>query len=58
VRHATQILVLDKGRIIESGTHDELRAQQGAYSRLYDLQFRSATRVDVVPDATPVPSFS
>ena len=58
VRHATQILVLDKGRIIESGTHDELRAQQGAYSRLYDLQFRSATRVDVVPDVTPVPSFS
>ncbi len=58
VRHATQILVLDKGRIIESGTHDELRAQQGAYSRLYDMQFRSATRVDVVPDATPVPSFS
>lgn len=58
VRHATQILVLDKGRIIESGTHDELRARQGAYSRLYDMQFRSATRVDVVPDATPVPSFS
>src|SRR6185437_14777774 len=56
VRHATQILVLDKGRIIESGTHDELRAQQGAYSRLYDMQFRSATRVDVVPDATPVSS--
>jgi subfamily B ATP-binding cassette protein MsbA len=58
VRHATQILVLDKGRIVESGTHDELRAQQGAYSRLYDMQFRSATRGDTVPDATPVPSFS
>lgn len=58
VRNATQILVLDKGRIVESGTHDELRAHQGAYSRLYDLQFRNSPRVDAVPDATPVPSFS
>lgn len=41
VRHATQILVLDRGEIIERGTHDELLARGGAYARLYQLQFRT-----------------
>jgi len=41
VRHATQILVLDRGEIVERGTHDELLARGGAYARLYHLQFRS-----------------
>ncbi|HEU4563927.1 MAG TPA: ABC transporter ATP-binding protein [Gemmatimonadaceae bacterium] len=38
--HADQILVLDRGRIIEHGTHAELLERQGAYYRLYMLQFR------------------
>lgn len=58
VRHATQILVMDRGRIVESGTHDELLTQQGAYSRLYDMQFRDANDVEVAPAASPLPSFS
>ncbi|HYW49826.1 MAG TPA: ABC transporter transmembrane domain-containing protein, partial [Gemmatimonadaceae bacterium] len=40
VEHAHQILVLDRGRIIERGTHDVLLAQRGAYHRLYTMQFR------------------
>jgi subfamily B ATP-binding cassette protein MsbA len=40
VIHADQILVLDRGSIIERGTHQELLAQRGAYFRLYAMQFR------------------
>ena len=38
VRDADQILVLEKGSIVERGTHDELVAQGGLYSELYDRQ--------------------
>ena len=58
VQHATQILVLDRGRIIERGTHDELRALNGAYSRIYDMQFRLTTDdVDATPEEAGVPTF-
>ena len=40
VQNADRIVVLDKGRIIEQGGHQELLALNGAYRRLYDLQFR------------------
>ena len=40
VQHADSILVLDRGRIVERGTHDELLARQGAYFRLHSMQFR------------------
>jgi subfamily B ATP-binding cassette protein MsbA len=40
VTHADAILVLERGRIVERGTHDQLLALRGAYHRLYAMQFR------------------
>jgi ATP-binding cassette, subfamily B, bacterial MsbA len=39
VRRADRILVLDGGRIVEDGTHDQLIARHGLYRELFDLQF-------------------
>jgi ATP-binding cassette subfamily B multidrug efflux pump len=38
VKHADQIIVLDKGTIIERGTHEELLKLDGAYASLYQKQ--------------------
>lgn len=40
IRSADQVLVIDDGRIVERGTHDELLAARGLYWRLYTSQFR------------------
>ena len=43
ITHATQILVLDRGRVVERGTHAELLALGGAYARLHGLQSRDSS---------------
>ena len=43
IRHANVILVMDHGRIVEQGGHDELMANQGLYYTLYNTQFAGAT---------------
>ena len=41
ILHADEIVVLDQGRIVETGSHDELARRGGIYQKLYELQFQS-----------------
>jgi ATP-binding cassette, subfamily B, multidrug efflux pump len=52
IQDMDRILVLHRGQVRESGTHQELLAQRGIYFRLYELQFRqelTASPVRVPP---------
>ena len=51
IRDADLILVMEQGRIVEQGTHDELLERQGAYYDLYQAQFVGAIDDD---DVLPV----
>jgi subfamily B ATP-binding cassette protein MsbA len=41
IKHATKIVVLDRGKIADLGTHNELMKKGGLYKKLYDMQFKS-----------------
>lgn len=52
IRRVDRIVVLEQGRITDSGTHDDLLTRLGTYRKLYELQFLD---VDVRPGETPAP---
>ncbi|MDD5437416.1 MAG: ABC transporter ATP-binding protein, partial [Candidatus Omnitrophica bacterium] len=41
IKHASMIYVLDLGRIVDKGSHEELLRKEGLYKRLYDMQFKA-----------------
>ncbi|MFF5174363.1 ABC transporter ATP-binding protein [Micromonospora sp. NPDC000089] len=52
IRDADLILMMEDGRIVEQGTHDELLAANGAYARLYRSQFTGASLTEEIPSPT------
>ena len=53
VRRADRLVVVERGRIVEEGTHGELLGRGGLYARLYQRQFREDS--DTLTAADPVP---
>lgn len=52
VRNSDKIVVIDHGRIVETGTHNELLAKGGMYNNLYMKQFREEPEEEETADAT------
>ena len=61
IQRADRILVMHKGRVRETGTHQELLAMRGIYWKLYQLQYKdqengaSRSKADEQPVAVPEP---
>ncbi len=53
VQAAHRVVVLDHGRIVEIGTHNELLAQNGLFAKLYNMQFAEDGRGREVVDIWP-----
>lgn len=51
IMHADKIVVLEKGRICEEGTHEELLSANGVYRRLYEMQFVSRSQAGNAVDS-------
>ncbi len=50
LKNADEILVLDRGRIVERGTHRKLLSYEGAYARIYELQLKDQEEFAAVAD--------
>jgi ATP-binding cassette, subfamily B, bacterial len=53
IRHATKIIVLERGRLVESGTHDELVARGGRYFEMLSVQLHQGREYAAVAEAKP-----
>jgi len=56
IRDADLILVMEAGRIVEQGTHHELLAANGAYTRLHEAQFAAASDAGAEPNTVEDPA--
>jgi len=54
VKNADRIVVLDKGRIVETGTHESLLASSGLYRKYYEMQFADRRLPGVIEEAGDV----
>jgi subfamily B ATP-binding cassette protein MsbA len=53
IEHADRIVVMQRGRIAESGSHAELMAREGLYARLYRIQFALGSDESGVDESGP-----
>jgi subfamily B ATP-binding cassette protein MsbA len=53
IEHADHILVMDLGKIVEQGSHEELLASDGVYARLHSMQFRDGKDDELDSSARP-----
>ena len=56
IRNAEKILVIERGSLVEHGTHDELLTRGGLYKQLHDMQTKRPVRTRIEPTAEEVPA--
>ena len=55
LRRADRLVVLERGEVVELGSHEELMAERGAYWRLYEAQARNVDTEDLEPPRVHIP---
>jgi subfamily B ATP-binding cassette protein MsbA len=58
IERADRIVVLERGRVVEEGTHAALLAREGVYAKLYRIQFEAGAEGPSTPLAPPAPPAS
>jgi subfamily B ATP-binding cassette protein MsbA len=53
VRRADNIVVMDQGRVVQQGSHEQLLSTSGLYRRLYDMQFKDSPDLPAPTDGQP-----